>query len=92
LLKELIKILLRSCCTPKLKGPFESVVGSAKACSKGEADEAHSHHQAEHGGEVGRRPFDYLHEISGLNGGQPALARFGIFFKASAFHSATIEQ
>jgi hypothetical protein len=75
-----------------LEGQFEGVVGSAKACSKGEADEAHSHHQAKHGGEVRRQPFDYSHEISGLNGGQPALARFGIFFKASAFQSATIEQ
>jgi hypothetical protein len=75
-----------------LKGQFESVVGGAKARSKGEADKSNGHHQTEHGGEVRRQPFDYSHEISGLNGGQPALARFGIFFKASAFQSATIEQ
>jgi hypothetical protein len=75
-----------------LEGQFEGVVGSAKTRSKGEADEANGHHQAEHGDKIGRHPLDQLHEISGLNGGQPALARFGIFFKASAFQSATIEQ
>ena len=87
-----VRKLLRSWCTPKLKGQFKSVVGSAKARSKGEADEANGHHQAEHSDEIRRRPFDHSHEISGLNGGQPTLARFGIFFKASAFQSATIEQ
>jgi len=67
-------------------------VGSAKARAKGEAKQAHSYHQAKQGGEIRRYPFDYSHVISGLNGGQPALARLGIFFNASAFHRATIEQ